>query len=55
MCIILCKYSFLNRKLCNCIEISCEPGSSVSIVSGCGMDVLAIEVRSPAEARGFFV
>jgi hypothetical protein len=30
-------------------------GSSVSIVSGYGMDDQAIEVRSPAEARGFFL
>jgi hypothetical protein len=31
-----------------------EPGSSVSIVSGYGMDDRAIEVRSPADAKGFF-
>jgi hypothetical protein len=31
----------------------CEPGSSVNIVSGCGMDDRAIEVRSPAEAKEF--
>jgi hypothetical protein len=31
-----------------------EPGSSVSIVSGYGPDDRAIEVRSPAEAGGFF-
>jgi hypothetical protein len=30
-----------------------EPGSSVSIVSGYGLDDRAIEVRSPAEAKGF--
>jgi hypothetical protein len=30
-------------------------GSSVSIVSGYGLDDLAIEVRSPAEAKGFFL
>jgi hypothetical protein len=28
--------------------------SSVSIVSGYGLDDRAIEVRSPAEAKGFF-
>jgi hypothetical protein len=28
----------------------CEPGSSVSIVPGYGLDDRAIEVRSPAEA-----
>jgi hypothetical protein len=31
-----------------------EPGSSVSIVSSYGLDDRAIEVRSPAEAKGFF-
>jgi hypothetical protein len=30
-----------------------EPGSSVSIVSGYGLDDRAIEVRSPAEGREF--
>jgi hypothetical protein len=29
--------------------------SSVSIVSGYGVDDLAIEVRSQAEAKGFFL
>jgi hypothetical protein len=33
----------------------CEPGSSVSIVSGYGLDDRANEVRSPAEAKGFFL
>jgi hypothetical protein len=31
-----------------------EPGSSVSIVSGCGLNGRAIEVRSPAEAKDFY-
>jgi hypothetical protein len=31
-----------------------EPGSSVSIVSGYGLDDRAIEVRFPAETKGFF-
>jgi hypothetical protein len=31
----------------------CEPGSSVSIVSGYGLDDRAIEVRSLAEAKDF--
>jgi hypothetical protein len=30
-------------------------GSSVSTVSGYGLDDLAIEVRSPAEAKEFFL
>jgi hypothetical protein len=32
-----------------------EPGSSVSVVSGYGLDDQAIEVRSPAEMKGFFL
>jgi hypothetical protein len=32
-----------------------EPGSSVSIVSGYGLDDRAIEVRSLAGQRGFFL
>jgi hypothetical protein len=31
-----------------------EPGSSVSIVSGYGLDHRAIKVRCPAEVKGFF-
>jgi hypothetical protein len=34
---------------------SCELGSSVTIVSGYGLDDLAIEVRSLAKAKGFFL
>jgi hypothetical protein len=36
-------------------EHPCEPGSSVSIVSGYGLDDRVIEVRSRAEAKGFFL
>jgi hypothetical protein len=32
-----------------------EPGSSGSVVSGYGLDDRGIEVRSPAEANGFFL
>jgi hypothetical protein len=32
-----------------------EPGSLLSILSGYGLDVRAIEIRSPAEAKGFFL
>jgi hypothetical protein len=32
-----------------------EPGSSGSIVSGYGLDVQAMEVPSPAEAKEFFL
>jgi hypothetical protein len=33
----------------------CEPGSSVSVVSGYRLDGRAIEVRSPTETKGFFL
>jgi hypothetical protein len=33
--------------------LHCEPGSSVSIVSGYGLNDQTIEVRSPAEAKDF--
>jgi hypothetical protein len=36
-------------------EWHCEPGSSVYIVPGYGLDDQAIEVRSPAEAKEFFL
>jgi hypothetical protein len=35
--------------------IICEQGSSVSIVSGYGLDDRTIEVRSPTETKGFFL
>jgi hypothetical protein len=38
-----------------CSLVLGEPGSSVSIVSGYGQDYRAIEVRSPAEAKGFLL
>jgi hypothetical protein len=34
--------------------ICMEPGISVSVVSGYGLDDRAIEVRSPAEAKKLF-
>jgi hypothetical protein len=40
------KYSYLNDD---------ERGSSASTASGYGLDDLAIEIRSPAEAKQFFV
>jgi hypothetical protein len=36
-------------------RITVSRGSSVSIVSGYGLDDRAIEVRSPAEEKGFFL
>jgi hypothetical protein len=39
----------------NAYEERKEPGSSVSIMSCYGLDDRAIEVRSPAEARWFFL
>jgi hypothetical protein len=41
--------------LCMVCEYIGKPGSSFSIVSGNGMEDRAIEVRSPAEAKGFFL
>jgi hypothetical protein len=41
--------------ICLCISVECEPGSSVSIVSGYGLDDRAIEDQSPEEAKGFFL
>jgi hypothetical protein len=38
-----------------CTRSYSEPGSSVSIVSGYGLDNQEIQVRSPAEAKGFFL
>jgi hypothetical protein len=49
MFIFTCSLHFL---YCTVI---CEPGSSVSTVSGYGLDDRAIEVRSLAEAKGFFL
>jgi hypothetical protein len=37
------------------VSVLSEPGSSVSIVSGYGLDDRAIEVRFPAEAKAFFL
>jgi hypothetical protein len=37
------------------VHIESEPGSSVSIVCGYGLDDWAVKVRSPAEAKGFFL
>jgi hypothetical protein len=37
------------------VAVASEPGSSVSIVSGYGLDDRAIEVRSPTEAKEFFL
>jgi hypothetical protein len=37
------------------VGMICEPGSSVSIVSGCRLDNRAIEARSPADAKEFFL
>jgi hypothetical protein len=35
------------------IILLCEPGSSVSVVSGYGLDERTIEIRFPAEVKGF--
>jgi hypothetical protein len=45
--------SYASRLLVQLLTLYGEPGSSVSVVSGYGLDDLAIEVRSPAEAEDF--
>jgi hypothetical protein len=49
-------YTLSGRHICfvDSILLS-KPGSSVSIVSGYRMDDQAIKVRSPAEAKEFFL
>jgi uncharacterized protein YcbK (DUF882 family) len=42
-------------KLTDVSEVLGEPGRPVSIVSGYRVDDRLIEVRSPAEAKGFFL
>jgi hypothetical protein len=42
------------QRILSCRSKVHEPGSSVSIVSGYGLDNWAIEVRSPAGAKDFF-
>jgi hypothetical protein len=37
------------------IRVANGPGSSVSIVSGYGLEDWAIEIRYPAEAKGIFL
>jgi hypothetical protein len=49
----LLRFKFLQYTYSNFTYFLSEPGSSVSIVSGYGLDERAIEVRSPAEAKGF--
>jgi hypothetical protein len=39
----------------DCSLEGCEPGSSVSIVSGYGLDNRTVEVRFPAEVKGIFL
>jgi hypothetical protein len=36
-------------------RVTKKPGSSVSIVAGYGLNDWAIEVRFPAEVKGFFL
>jgi hypothetical protein len=49
---VLCDEYSLHKRL---YDLEGEPGSSVSIVSGYGLDDRAIDVRSPAEAKGFLL
>jgi len=45
----------LGPTICVAVITHIEPGSSVSIVSGYGLDDRAIGLRSPAEANEFFL
>jgi hypothetical protein len=47
--------AYLHNSILIYIYSSSEPGSIVNIVSGYGLDDQAIRVRSPAEAKGFFL
>jgi hypothetical protein len=51
--------SALDRDLRRAVQrggkVEGELGSSVCIVSGCGLDDRAIEVRSPAQVKRFFL
>jgi hypothetical protein len=40
-------------ELCICKSVFCEPGSSVSIVCGYGLNDRVIEVRFPSKAKDF--
>jgi hypothetical protein len=51
---IILKWILGNWNFRVCSEFIYEPGSSVSIVSGYGLDDRAIGVRSLAEEKGFF-
>jgi hypothetical protein len=50
---LLCVFSLHSYALLGGFFNEQSRGSSVSIVSGYGLDEGAIEVRSPAEAKGF--
>jgi hypothetical protein len=43
------------REFNSLMDVCCEPGSSVSIVSDYGLDDRAIEFRSSAEAKRFLL
>jgi hypothetical protein len=49
----VCMYMYIYIYIYIYADICMSRGSSVSIVSGHGLDDQAIEVRSPVEARDF--
>jgi hypothetical protein len=53
--LLINRYTTQNIYITSVTTFSASLGSSVSIVSGYGLDERAIEVRSPADARGFFL
>jgi hypothetical protein len=52
-----CARGLRHRSLCFCVgrDLCGEPGNSVTIVSGYGLDDRTIEVRPPAEAKAFLL
>jgi hypothetical protein len=49
-------YGLLRARIENVVKLdSRHQGSSVSVVSGYGLDDRAIDVRYPAEVKGFFL
>jgi hypothetical protein len=53
--LMLAESSTVSHLLAHVLYDTGEPGSSVSIVSGYGLDDRVIKVRSPAETKGFFL
>jgi hypothetical protein len=53
--LMLAENSMVSHLLAHVLYDTGDPGSSVSTVPGYGLDDRVIEVRSQAEAKGFFL